>query len=68
LLNERQRAAFERMSVFVDGASFQAADAICADEELPTGEIATVLGDLVDRSVLIASQRDEDGQTPLPPA
>jgi tetratricopeptide (TPR) repeat protein len=63
LLNERQRAAFERMSVFVDGASFQAADAICADEELPTGEIATVLGDLVDRSVLIASQRDEDGQT-----
>ncbi|MEU3648762.1 LuxR C-terminal-related transcriptional regulator [Lentzea sp. NPDC034063] len=48
-----------RVSVFAGGFTLQAAEAVCADERLPTEEISVVLADLVHKSMVIRSQADD---------
>jgi predicted ATPase len=52
LLSEEERRLFERVSVFRDGFSLRAAEAVAADSELPEDEILDTLGDLIDKAVV----------------
>ena len=54
LLFEDERRLFARLSVFVGGFDLDAAEAICADEQVPTAEILDVLSRLVDKSLVTA--------------
>lgn len=60
LLTDRQRAVFGRLAIFVGGFTLEAAEAVCADDELPAADIAAAVIALVDRS-LVESSRRPDG-------
>ena len=55
LLFEDERRLFARLAVFTGGCGLTAAEAVCADEQVPAGEILDVLSRLVDKSLVIAS-------------
>jgi tetratricopeptide (TPR) repeat protein len=55
LLFEDERRLFARLAVFTGGCGLTAAEAVCADEQVPAGEILDVLGRLVDKSLVTAS-------------
>jgi predicted ATPase/DNA-binding SARP family transcriptional activator len=55
LLFEDERRMFARLAVFTGGCGLTAAEAVCADEQVPAGEILDVLGRLVDKSLVTAS-------------
>jgi predicted ATPase/DNA-binding SARP family transcriptional activator len=57
LLDEPQRHAFERASVFSGGLTLPAAERVCAGELLAPDDVADVLGTLVDKSLLVLDQR-----------
>ncbi len=59
LLFEDERRLFARLSVFAGGCDLEAAEAVCADEKVPTAEILDVLSRLVDKS--LASAPDAGG-------
>jgi predicted ATPase/DNA-binding SARP family transcriptional activator len=50
LLFETERRVFERLSVFPDGATLDAAEAVCAGEGVDREHVADVLARLVDKS------------------
>ena len=52
LLTEPERKLFARLSVFVGPWTLAAAEAVCADPTLPTGQILDLLTRLVDRSLI----------------
>ena len=52
LLFDAERRVFERLSVLPGGATLDAAEAVCADDNVPVEEIADVLGALVDKSLI----------------
>jgi predicted ATPase len=52
LLTEPERRLFARLSVFVGPWTLAAAEAVCADPTLPTGQILDLLTRLVDRSLI----------------
>jgi predicted ATPase/DNA-binding SARP family transcriptional activator len=52
LLGETERVLFHRLSVFAGSFSLEAAEAMCADEKIPGDEVLTLLGRLVDKSLL----------------
>ena len=52
LLFEDERRLFARLSVFVGGCGLDAAEAVCADDQVPAGEILDVLSRLVDKSLV----------------
>jgi len=54
LLFEDERRLFARLSVFAGGCELAAAEAVCADDEVPHGEILDVLSRLVDKSLVAA--------------
>ena len=54
LLFEDERRLFARLSVFAGGCDLDAAEAVCADEGVPVGEILDVLSRLVDKSLVTA--------------
>ena len=55
LLFEDERRLFARLAVLTGGCDLTAAEAVCADEHLPAGEILDVLSRLVDKSLVTAS-------------
>jgi predicted ATPase/DNA-binding SARP family transcriptional activator len=55
LLDKPERLLLARLSVFAGGWTLDAAERICADVELPSGEIAGLLAALVDKSLVQAS-------------
>ena len=55
LLFEDERRLFARLSVFAGGCDLDAAEAVCADEGVPAGEILDVLSRLVDKSLVTAA-------------
>jgi predicted ATPase/DNA-binding SARP family transcriptional activator len=55
LLFEDERRLFARLAVFTGGCVLPAAEAVCADEHLPAGEILDALSRLVDKSLVTAS-------------
>ena len=54
LLFEHEQRVFDRLSVFAGGCSLDAAEAVCADDEIDVNDIADILGHLVDKSLVIA--------------
>jgi predicted ATPase/DNA-binding CsgD family transcriptional regulator len=52
LLDEQERLLWARLSVFAGGFEEDAATEVCADERIPAGQIAALLGALVDKSIL----------------
>ena len=54
LLFGDERRLFARLSVFVGGFDLDAAEAVCADEQVPSAEILDVLSRLVDKSLVSA--------------
>jgi tetratricopeptide (TPR) repeat protein len=52
LLNQKEQALFCRLSIFVDSFTLEATQAICLGEEIHPDETLTLLGHLVDKSLL----------------
>ena len=52
LLDTRQRAVFRRIGVFSSPAEVDAAEAVCADTDVPTRSVLPVLAELVDKSLV----------------
>ena len=52
LLDPAERLVFERLSVFADGATLEAAEAVCAGEGVEEAVVAEVLARLVDKSLV----------------
>ena len=52
ILFEDERRLFARLAVFVGGCELIAAEAICADDQVPACEILDVLSRLVDKSLV----------------
>ena len=60
LLVEAERKVLQRLAVFAGGCTLAAAEAVCSDEVIGTGEVLDVLAHLVDKSLVVAD-RKEDG-------
>jgi non-specific serine/threonine protein kinase len=58
LLSEPQRILLRRLSVFVGGWTIEAAEEVCADEVLSANSVLDLLGELTDKSLVVADQVD----------
>lgn len=54
LLDEREKMLFQRVAVFVDGFSMDAAVAVCCDETFDEYDLLDVLTSLVNKSLVVA--------------
>ena len=61
LLFDDERVLFNRLAVFSGGCGLTAAEAVCADDHVPAGEILDVVSRLVDKSLVTAA--DAAGET-----
>jgi predicted ATPase/class 3 adenylate cyclase len=61
LLTEQERAMWRRIGVFSGGWTLEAAEAICADEQIETYEVMDLLIQMVNKSLAIAD--DHLGET-----
>jgi len=58
LLLDREQQLFQRVSVFAGGWTLQAAEAVCAGEEILHGEVLDLLSQLVDKSIVVTEERE----------
>ena len=58
LLDERERALFSRVGIFVDGFTLEGATAVAADDTLDDLDVLDVLASLVDKSLVAAELSD----------
>jgi predicted ATPase/DNA-binding CsgD family transcriptional regulator len=58
LLGQKERVLFRRLSVFAGGFALEAAGSICVGEELQREEVLELLSQLVDKSLVVAQERD----------
>jgi predicted ATPase/DNA-binding SARP family transcriptional activator len=61
LLSEPQRAVLRRLAVHAGGCSLEAAEAVCAGDGLSAEEVLELLAGLVDRSLVVMTERSPDG-------
>ncbi|HET7813531.1 MAG TPA: BTAD domain-containing putative transcriptional regulator [Candidatus Baltobacteraceae bacterium] len=61
LLDESERLLLERLSVFAGRFDLEACERICSDAQTPPERIFDLLSELVESSLVVASER-EDGQ------
>jgi predicted ATPase/DNA-binding SARP family transcriptional activator len=62
LLFSDERRLFARLAAFTGGCGLTAAEAVCADDQVPPGEILDVLSRLVDKSLVTASSGDGEAR------
>jgi len=58
LLGQKELVLFRRLSVFAGGFTLEAAESICTGEELQRDEVLELLSQLVDKSLVVAQERD----------
>ena len=58
LLSQKECVLFRRLSVFAGGFTLEAAESICAGEELQRDEVLELLSQLLDKSLVVAQERD----------
>ena len=63
LLSEPERILFRRLAVFIGGFALAAAESVCTDHELKSGDVLDCLGRLVDRSLVLVESDDAAGET-----
>ncbi|MFF1922640.1 BTAD domain-containing putative transcriptional regulator [Streptomyces sp. NPDC058221] len=61
LLDEDERTALRRLSVFSGGCTLAAAEAVCSDRSEDAHDVAGVLGSLVDKSLVVAAPAADGG-------
>ncbi|TDC87439.1 BTAD domain-containing putative transcriptional regulator [Actinomadura sp. 7K507] len=61
LLTGPERAVLRRLSVHADGCAAESAEAVCAGEDVPEAEVLDVLVRLVDRSLVVMTERPGEG-------
>jgi predicted ATPase len=61
LLEPPERRALDRLSVFAGGCDLAAAEAVLASDGLDALDVVDVLGQLVDKSLVIADTEDPEG-------
>jgi predicted ATPase/DNA-binding SARP family transcriptional activator/DNA-binding CsgD family transcriptional regulator len=54
LLSEAERTFFRRLSVFAEGWTLEAAEAVCSGGGVEEGDVLNLLGGLVDKSLVVA--------------
>jgi predicted ATPase/DNA-binding SARP family transcriptional activator len=62
LLFEDERRLFARLATFTGGCGLTAAEAVCADDQVPAAEILDVLSRLIDKSLVTASEGDGEAR------
>ncbi|MER6007617.1 BTAD domain-containing putative transcriptional regulator [Nonomuraea angiospora] len=60
LLTEAERTVLRRLAVHADGCTMEAAQAVCADGGVRPDEVLDILARLVDRSLVVVSDRRHD--------
>ena len=56
VLFDDERRVFERLSVFAGGCSLEAAEAVCAGDDVAPEDVVDLLAHLVDKSLVTVSQ------------
>lgn len=59
LLSESERTLLRRLSVFVDGWTYEAAEAVCAGDGIETFDVLDLLTHLADKSLVTVEESDE---------
>jgi len=62
LLTTKEQAMLQRLSIFADGASLEAAESICVGGEIDSVEVVEIISHLVDKSLIMVN-RLERGET-----
>lgn len=60
LLSEQERILFRRLAVFVGGWTFEAAEQVCADDEIDSFEILDLLAQLLNKSLVTTEPRGQE--------
>lgn len=60
LLAPAEADLFDRLGVFAGAVSLAAIEAVCTDEHLPPAAIAGLLGELVDKSMVVVQRGDHE--------
>ncbi len=58
LLSETEQRLLRRLSIFAGGWTLEATEEVCADENLPRGEILDALARLVDKSLVLVQEHN----------
>jgi predicted ATPase len=58
VLAARDRAVFDRMSVFAGGCTLGAAQAVCSSDDLDEVEVVDALASLIDKSLVVTERSD----------
>jgi len=66
LLSPAEREAMRRLSVFAGGFELEAAEAICAADEIEVIDVVDLLGSLVDKSLVLAERVAADARAGEP--
>jgi predicted ATPase len=59
LLTEPERIVLRRLAVHTDGCTLQAAEVVCAGDDIAATDVLDLLGSLVDRSLVLADHADD---------
>ena len=62
LLFEDERRLFARLSAFAGGCDLNAAETVCADDQVPAGEVFDLLSRLVDKSLVVHPDAGRDAR------
>ena len=59
LLTEPEKSLFDRLAVFAGGFTLEAAEAVCASDEIDPSDVLDLLGRLVDQSMVVVDERPD---------